>query len=84
LAEHFGVERVKRNAYNKNKQTDMPVLRSDGNVVPASSMSEVFRQTPQPNYDYIFVDNALRAQAAKWLETNRTRILENSMPEESR
>lgn len=84
LAEHFGVEQVKRNAYNKNKQTDMPVLRSDGQVVPASSMSEVFRQTPQPNYDYIFVDNALRVQAAKWLEANRIRILENSTPEESR
>lgn len=76
VGREFGQDKVKRKRYGKSKETEMPVLRSNGIVEPVTNLSEVFKSIPTPKYDYVFVDPDLRDKAVRWLRSNLELILD--------
>ena len=57
-------------------------MERDGRVVSAQAKSDVLSSIPGASFDYVFIQAGLLAQAKKWLESSRTKVLEEGLEKE--
>lgn len=73
----FGWENVRYDRYSeKGEHAEFPVLRTSGEVVSSTSMSEVLGRLPLASLDCLFVERALLEKAKRWLDDRKVSIIE--------
>lgn len=79
----FGAELVRYDAYpGKGGLTDFPVRQRDGRIASGRSLSDTLKNLPVAAFEYVFVAPDIEAEAGKWLESNREKILDEFKEEE--
>ncbi len=72
----FGVDNLRRDSYKqKGGSPDFPVLMRDGRIASSLAVSDALSNLPVVAIDFVFVAPEIRAQAERWLEENRLRII---------
>lgn len=75
--EKFGHENVRFDSYSqKGGIFDFPVQMSDGSIVSSHMVSDTLGKIPLVAIDYIHIIPSKREEAEKWLNENRSAILE--------
>ncbi len=76
LKHEFAENKVRRDEYTqKGNSSDFPVLREDGQIVSAFSLSPVLQHLPPVTEGYIFVERSVFNLAKTWLKANKRKIL---------
>lgn len=82
-AKKFGDDKVRRDfSKASGSLIDYPVMERDGRVVSARAKSDVLAGIPGASFDYVFVHAGLLAEAKRWLESSRQKILEQGLEKE--
>ncbi len=72
----FGNDDFRHERYTqKSSGTVFPVKERDGRIVSSLAVSEVLKNLPLVNIDYVFVSPEIRGEAGKWLEEQREQII---------
>ena len=83
LTEKFGAENVKLDSVvPRGYASDFPVLQPDDRIVSSLTVSDMLREIPVAAIDFVFVGPAIRDEARRFVEENRSRILEETGKEE--
>jgi len=79
--DQFGAEHVRHDkSPGEGGASDFPVRLKDGRVVSSLSVSDVLGKIPAAAFECVFVSREREADAKKWLQKNREKIL--SAPKE--
>jgi len=78
----FGKENVRRDSYTQRSGAfDFPVHLKDHRTASSLLISETLRKIPVVAVDYVYIIPEKRDEALKWLEENRTKLLERKEKE---
>ena len=81
--EKYGEESIRfSKARTIRVASEFPVLKRDGRVEPAVSISEVFSKLSPTSIDHVFIRPDLAEGAQKWLDKNRSTILQSAQVKE--
>ncbi|HNX18049.1 MAG TPA: HD domain-containing protein, partial [Methanoregula sp.] len=77
LKEEYGEDKLRFDQQKpKSGANDFPVLRSDGRVVSALSLSESLNHIPPVRAEFIFAHPDISNEATQWVEKNKKRFIE--------
>jgi hypothetical protein len=82
--QRFGGEFFRHDRYREQgSAADFPVKMRDGRIVSSVAESDVLRNLPLVNVDYVFVAPERRVEAERWLADNRDDIIGRVEEDES-
>lgn len=75
--DEFGADNLRWDRYpGKGGAPNFPVQTRDGRIVSSLAISETLRQLPTLSIDYVFADREIAKDVDRWLEANRSDVIQ--------